>query len=199
MRLFVAVGVSDAIRLSAETVIAELRRRVSQLDPDARVTWVGADRLHLTLRFIGEVDRPRLSDLRTALSVPIRQAPFEIAVRGLGAFPARGSPRVIWAGVGAGRHQLIALAQTVASRLETAGIKSDMRPFHPHLTLGRVRQSARLRRAPLLVGLEDVAIGTGAVAACTLFESRAGPDRARYSILTEAPLVPTKLSTHIGV
>ena len=199
MRLFIAVGVSDAIRLSAQTVIAELRRRVWQLDPDARVTWIGADRLHLTVRFIGEVDRSRLSDLRTALSVPIRQAPFEIAVRGLGVFPARACPRVIWAGVGAGSHQLCALAQTVASRLATAGIRSDTRPFHPHLTLGRVRQSARLRRAPLLAGLEDVAIGTGVVAACTLFESRAGPDGTRYSIVTEAPLVPTKLSAHIGV
>ena len=199
MRLFIAVGVSDAIRRSAEDVIGELRRRVWRLDPDARVTWVGADRWHLTLRFIGEVDRSRLPGLTTVLSAPLQQAPFEIAVRGLGAFPARGSPRVIWAGVGAGSHQLIALAQKIASRLATVGIESDRRPIHPHLTLGRVRQTARLRRAPLLEGLEDVALGTGSVTACTLFESRAGPDGTRYSILTEAPLVPTKLSAHIGV
>ena len=93
MRLFVAAEIGEALAARASELNRELQRRAAAAAPRAKVTWIPADRLHLTIRFIGEVDDGRASAVSGALEPPLGIAPFEVVLAGAGAFPKGGSPR----------------------------------------------------------------------------------------------------------
>ena len=188
MRLFVAVPLDDAVRRAAADLVDGCRRRAGHLSPNARITWVDPDRMHLTVRFIGQVADAVADAMRDALTPPVPLAPFACTIAGAGTFPGRGQPRVIWAGVTEGRAELAALEQAVSRRLEGIGVEPDPRPYRPHLTLARVRDGAGLRGDRLLDGLADVRLGRLMVRAVTLFESRLSPNGPAYLPLLETPL-----------
>jgi RNA 2',3'-cyclic 3'-phosphodiesterase len=146
MRLFAAVPLNDEVRTA---VAAEQRRivaRVPALESAAR--WVQPDQMHLTLVFIGEVADPQVPSLGAALAEPMPRSSFELSVEGLGMFPPRGAPRVLWIGVTAGAREVGDLQQLVRSRVTAAGHTVDTKPFHPHLTLARFREGhSSYRRA----------------------------------------------------
>jgi RNA 2',3'-cyclic 3'-phosphodiesterase len=103
---------------------------------------------HLTLAFLGEVPEARVAEIAAALGlVAARTAPFEIALEGIGAFPSRERPRVVWTGVTDGRAALERLAAEVRAALEARSVPFDAKPFAPHLTRLRVRSPADGRRA----------------------------------------------------
>jgi RNA 2',3'-cyclic 3'-phosphodiesterase len=188
VRLFVAAEIEPHVRAAAAVLISGLEERVRRLAPQARITWVPEDRLHITVRFIGSVDDGVAAGIRTALEPPIELAPFDIEVTGTGTFPGRGAPRVIWAGMQAGRASLIALEREVSERLGRLGLAPEPRVFSPHLTLARVRDAAGLNAARLLDGLEREMVGTARVDAITLFESRLSPKGSTYLALQRTPL-----------
>jgi 2'-5' RNA ligase len=167
----VGTTVERALLALADT----LRDRVVRLAPRARVSWVGEGRVHLTLAFIGEVDEGRAADVLGALRPALSGSPFEVSVHGVSVFPARGSPRVLWVGVGDGRDRLLQLERDVRGRLQAVGVVSEDRAYHPHLTLARVREAGGLRVARLLEGIGDARVGTFRVDAITLFQSRLSP------------------------
>src|SRR6186713_1702093 len=150
MRLFIAVELDERVRSEAGRVVDMLRRRAASLAPRARLTWVTADRMHLTLRFIGAADEARLAELHRALEPPVETPPFTLSVEGTGAFPSKGPPRVLWAGLQEGRDHLLVLERELTARLSAIGIPPEDRPYSPHLTLARVREPAGLRSAALL-------------------------------------------------
>ena len=129
-RLFVALLPSEPAR----TALAGLA------DDLARARWTPADQLHLTLRFIGEVDDGRRDAVREALA-RVTGAPFPLGVEGVGRFPPRGNPGVVWAGVGDGHPFLHRLRQQVDDRLLASGVPIELTPFVPHFTIGRVREA----------------------------------------------------------
>jgi 2'-5' RNA ligase len=189
MRLFIAVELDERIRSEAGRVVEVLRRRGASLAPRARLTWVTADRMHLTVRFIGAADEERLAAVRRALDPRFETASFTLAVEGTGTFPPKGPPRVIWAGLREGRDHLLALERELTARLSTIGIPPDDRPYNPHLTLARVRDPAGLRAAALLDGLQSHAFGHSIIDAITLFESRLSPKGPTYVALARAVFV----------
>ena len=180
MRLFVAVEIAPQVTAAAGDLAADLRARAARLAPHARLTWIPPDRMHLTVRFIGEADAARADAIRNALMPPLPVCAFDLTVHGAGAFPKSGAPRVLWAGLTAGRESLLAVEQVVTERLREAGVPPEARPFSPHLTLARVRDAAGLRSGALLEGLADVPVGTTRVEAITLFESRLSPKGPTY-------------------
>ena len=180
MRLFVAAEIGEALAAGAAALSQELQSRAANAAPRAKVTWIPADRLHLTIRFIGEVDDARAAAIRAALELPIEVEPFELTLAGTGAFPKSGPPRVLWAGIETGRAELIEAERDVTSRLAPAGIAGEDRPYNPHLTLARVRDAAGLRSTVLFEGLEDRRIGTTRVDAITLFQSTLSPKGPLY-------------------
>jgi 2'-5' RNA ligase len=188
VRLFVAVELDDALRQAAIAEIADLRAIVARDAPRARVTWLSAERLHLTLAFIGHVDVARLPDIQEALRPPCSLGRFEILVRGIGVFPDRGRPRVIWAGITDGRDQLVALAGEVAARLGPAGIAREDRAYQPHLTLARVKDPGDLRAPVVTGGRGQPVLGTSLVRAITLFESRLSPKGPEYRAIERTAL-----------
>jgi len=180
MRLFVAVELSAEVRAAAARLVDELRQRCHRVAPRARVSWVPTERMHLTLRFIGEADQTRTRAIEQVLTPPFHARPFEIVLAGAGVFPGAGPPRVIWAGVLTGQDALTALCQEVSARLASVGVPDEPRPFSAHLTLGRVREPAGLRTRSMLEGLTHRALGGSLVTDAVLFESRSGGQGPEY-------------------
>lgn len=180
MRLFVAVELPDDVKSAASRLIGALRTRCDQLAPRARLTWAVAQRMHLTLQFVGEADPLRTQAIEQALEPPFDLASFEMALGGTGVFPDGRRPRVIWAGLTAGAQPLRELQQQVAARLAAAGVAPEDRPFQPHLTLARVRESAGLRAQSVLDGLAEAELGRVHVVETVLFESRATAGGQEY-------------------
>ena len=187
MRLFTAIELGEDARGRAGRLIDELRRRAAAMAPDARITWIPPDRLHLTLRFIGQVDDAGAGRLLHALRQPAGLTPFVVRWGRPGAFPARGAPRVLWVGVERGTAELEALEAEVSARLASAGLPREERPYRPHLTLARVREAAGLRAAALFERSVP-APGETRVDAITLFESRLSPAGPAYIALQKTPL-----------
>ena len=134
LRLFAAIGPPPAVR-------GQLRRAASEMGAFAPVgtRWAAEAGIHLTLKFIGNRPAGDLDRLRSALTVAAgRCAPFALSAAGAGAFPARGAPRVLWAGVTGDLEALTGLRNAVEEALVDAGCTPETQPFRPHLTLGRI-------------------------------------------------------------
>ncbi|HVZ24249.1 MAG TPA: RNA 2',3'-cyclic phosphodiesterase [Vicinamibacterales bacterium] len=190
MRLFVAIELDEAVRTAAARLVARLERRVAILAPKARIGWVPPERMHLTVRFIGWVDDAQAARIRRALEPPLRVPVFSMHVGTLGAFPPRGAPRVLWVGVRDESGALADVERDVTARLQALGIPPEDRPYTPHLTLARVRETAGLKSAPLFERLGTTALGVSRVSAVTLFESRLSPKGPTYVPLQRTPLAP---------
>jgi 2'-5' RNA ligase len=188
VRLFVAVEIDPSVTQALADFGATLRRKARHLAPDARIGWVGIEQLHVTSRFIGEVNDARAAAIAGALLQELAVAPFDLVVEGAGAFPERGAPRVLWAGIVAGREGLVAVEAEVSARLAACGGDREDRPYRPHVTLARVREAAGLRSAALFETLSDRRFGTSRVEAITLFQSRTSPKGAVYTPLHRTPL-----------
>jgi 2'-5' RNA ligase len=187
MRLFIAVEMSPSVEEAARDVIGDLQTRVTRLAPRARITWSAPERLHITVRFIGEADEARVQAIRTALGPTIDAAVFDLSVEGVGAFPPKGPPRVFWAGLTDGREGLLEVERAVSQRLETL-VPAEDRPYAPHLTLARVKEPAGLSRATVFEGLSTRRFGTVHVDAITLFESRLSSKGATHVPLQRSAL-----------
>lgn len=126
-RLFVAIELPDAIK---DDIIA-LRQELS----GAR--WVHSSQLHLTLRFIGETDDQTAEAIKISLAAT-GGAPFQLAMSGVGHFPRRGEPRILWVGMRWDDH-LTLLQQGVELAVQQAGVPGETRPFAPHITIARLK------------------------------------------------------------
>ncbi len=142
-RLFVGIPLPDVIPASLSHLQTEL--------PGFR--WVPRDHLHLTLRFIGGVDIDLDESIKKVLS-SILVEPFILPVCGIGCFPQKGRPRLVWIGVGNAHPRLFQLQSLIEDALIGLGIESETRAYHPHITIARtikarpgsVRQFVRNQR-----------------------------------------------------
>ena len=187
MRLFVAIEMNRSVEEAAREVIDDLRGRVARLAPRARVTWSAPERLHVTVRFIGEADEARAQNIRAALGPTIDASVFDLTVEGVGAFPPRGAPRVFWAGLTDGRDHLLEVERAVSQRLGPL-VPPEDRPYSPHLTLARVKEPGGLSRPALFEGLATRQFGKVHVDAITLFESRLSSKGASHVPLQRSAL-----------
>jgi len=188
VRLFVAVDVGSDVQRAASRTIEDMKLRTEHRAPHARVTWVKPEQLHLTVHFIGQVDTALGEQIRAALARPLRAPAFNLTIEGTGTFPPKRPPRVIWAGIGKGIDNLRSVEQEVRGRLDGLVHSTAERDYHPHLTLGRVKNPAGLRPVPLLGGLESTVFGVVRVAAVTLFESRLSSSGPTYIALGRSEL-----------
>jgi 2'-5' RNA ligase len=187
MRLFTAIELGADVCARAAALVDTLRRRAAASAPQAKITWVAPHRMHLTLRFIGEVDDQRAESILAALRAPVTIEPFDVRWERLGSFPPRGAPRVLWAGVASGHAELARAERAVSERLAAVGIPPEDRSYSPHLTLARVREPAGLKAAPLFEGL-DGTLGETRVNAITLFRSHLSPKGPTYIAMQHTPL-----------
>ena len=184
MRLFIAVDISEEVRAAVAGRVERLR------EANCDVSWVRPGNFHLTLKFLGETQDARLGDIKAALDlVALSRGAFDLELRGMGCFPERGVPRVVWVGAGAGRETMAAMARDVGRAMEELGFAREQREFAGHLTIGRVRGprgSERLRR--LLEAEPDVSLGRCAVSGILLYKSTLAAGGSIYELLHAARL-----------
>jgi 2'-5' RNA ligase len=184
-RVFCAIDLSVGVRASLMRQIKRLRESV----PHAQASWSREENIHLTLKFLGEIQTSRLSDLSNAAARAVAHSPpFQITLEETGVFPGHGTPRVLWIGI---KDESGKLAE-FHSRLEEAyareGFTREERPFHPHLTIARLRkpQGARaLAAAHKEMSFEPAAL---AVAELLVIRSELSAAGSRYTVISRHPL-----------
>jgi 2'-5' RNA ligase len=187
IRAFIAVNLPvTVIRRVADDVKA-LQSPVAQAG--FKVAWVPAANIHLTLKFLGHIPAESAEAVHGKLRQGLAgRAPFELEVRGLGAFPSASHPRVLWAGVRP-HERLAALQQEVEAWCEALGHAREERAFHPHLTVGRVKSQAQgATLETLLSARADTVYGSGRIGEVVLYESRTLREGAEYTALARVPL-----------
>lgn len=184
MRLFVALDLDD----DARRAIAALQHRVVKaLGTERSVKTVDPAHMHLTLAFLGEIAEPAVPAILDTFSANIDVRPFAANFTGLGVFPSRGAPRVLWLGLDEGTAEIVEVQREVAGRLDRAGVVLERRPFHPHLTLARWRASHPADRRRVLA-VESGAVARVCVDHVTLYQSRLSPAGPSHTALTRANL-----------
>lgn len=172
-RIFVAIDISDEARRRAAAHIDRLRGVVSK----ARVGWVRAEKLHLTLKFLGDTSDNDLEKLNTAVErAASRIGPFFIHMGKTGVFPAARKARVLWLGVEDESGEFRRLYQILEEECEKEGFQRETkRDFKPHLTIARLREPGRpadLVRAHLETEFEPVEFEVPEI---VIYESRLQP------------------------
>ena len=178
-RLFIAIDLPAAHRTAL----------VALGVPTRGLAWAPPEQLHLTLRFLGDVDETHVADLTAALA-RVRVEPFVLPVEGLGTFPPRGPAQVLWAGVGHGHPRLFQLRQQIDDALLALGLPVDLRLFHPHVTLARVKRDASPAAvAQFLKQHRDFAAAPLRAEAFNLYASELHPAGAVHTLRQSFPLV----------
>ena len=187
MRLFVALEIPPAVRESLAEFLVALRAIASQ------PRWVQTENLHVTLKFIGEVQAEKLGHIRAALSAVHSDRLVTLDFRGVGFFPSEKRPRVFWAGIEASAN-LTRLASDIDRALEKLGVPPEKRPFSPHLTLARFEPPGlpEKLRAPIQ-GNAQREFGSVAAKEFHLIESKLKSGGAEYTTLETFPFVATEV------
>jgi len=176
-RLFLAIGLPPPIKQALAPLVASL--------PDVR--WTPEEQLHLTLRFLGDVEEERIETLTDRLST-LHVQKFLLSLEGAGAFPTKDSPRVLWCGVGNGHPRLHQLRQRVDDAVLACGIEVDFKTFHPHVTLARCGPKAGPGVNAWLRKHQDFAGPSFSVEAFELFASELRPSGPTHTRLHRFPL-----------
>jgi len=185
VRTFVAVEVSGDVRARAARVVEQLRQT------PARVRWVEPENMHLTLKFLDNVEAERIPDVCRAVADAARTVrPFDFQAVGVGAFPDTARPRTVWIGGREGTDEMIALHDALDLTLEELGFRPEHRRFRPHLTIGRVRGGPGGIRelAAAIAELADFECGTTLVEDAVVFASKLERTGPLYEVLGRGPL-----------
>ncbi len=174
-RLFVAVRPAEPIR----------DLLIDAMDDSPELGWVKDDNLHLTLRFIGEVERPLAQDIAAALGA-IRIAPFALSLDGVGRFDRRNGG-ALWAGVSP-KEPVAALAAKVERACISAGLDPERRAFHPHITIARFRRQSAAFADALIARNRALASPPFEVDRFILYESHLSRHGAHYEAVASYSL-----------
>ena len=177
IRLFIAIDIPSPLRL--------LLHAMGQGIPGARP--VGEDQIHLTIRFIGEVEGGMAKDIQEALT-EVRARPFALSIRGVGHFPPRGAPRVLWAGLSPS-DELLQLRNRIERQLIACRLPAEQRKFAPHITIARLKDCPLKRLGEYLAGNALFRTDEFPVDNFSLYASRLTKSGAVHSVVRNYPLV----------
>jgi 2'-5' RNA ligase len=186
MRAFIGIGLPPACRRAIAAAYSQFRGR------RLPVSWTPEQNLHVTLKFLGEIppgDVDCIASLLLEASEGIR--PFGILVEGAGVFPSLRAPRVLWVGIRESLELVGKLHENMEDALSGAGFPREDRPFHPHITVGRVRDRLPPGWGEEYAGaLSGIQFGAFTVSSYQFYESRLSPAGAAYDVLRDIPLKP---------
>ena len=188
IRTFISVEVGAEVLW----VLRKFQRDLEELISKDAIRWVVPEQMHLTLRFLGGIGADTLAPLEAALREICASSPgFRLRAAGLGGFPSLRSPRVIWVGL----QGDLPVLQILQTRIEEAtrhwGQPPEARDFRPHLTLGRVRETATSQSRRIGETLQTVTVpdfGEWPVNEIRLMRSKLSPKGAQHSVLASIPL-----------
>ncbi len=201
LRLFVAIELPQTWLDGLAEVQSRMKAAI-EADPaltGVRVRWVRPEGIHLTLKFIGEVEPERLPAIREQLGQAVTEQPgIRLSLARVGSFKDRRAPRVVWAGVQDEPQQsLLKLAESIETWLAAAGVPRERRGFRPHLTLGRlpeaISDAQREHAAAVTTAVELPELAPFTAERVSLMQSFLGPSGARYERLDHWPNDPLQL------
>lgn len=179
-RTFVAVTIAPLPKLQATL------RALEAVGGPIKV--VGTDKLHVTLKFLGDTPSERMAEIRQHIAaIAARQSRFRLTVERIGAFPHVQRPSVIWAGCFPA-EPLVSLASQLEDAMEPLGFPREQRPFQPHLTLARVKGRPPAALFDLLRHEATTSFGTAEIGSIEFLRSELHPSGARYTTLSEHAL-----------
>lgn len=176
MRRFIAIDMPEDVKASISGVIEKIDQK------SKGIRWVSAQHIHLTLKFLGDVKDELIQDIEKGLSSAcMNHAPFNINIRGAGAFPNFKYPNVLWIGIDQS-EELKGLYEDIEESMSDLGFEKEDRKFFPHLTIGRVKDRKGIE--PIMEGLytlKDAFFGSLEVKEVLLMRSILKPAGAEYS------------------
>ncbi len=184
-RIFTAIDISVEARTKIAEYTENLRRDFAKL----RVGWEKAEKLHLTLKFLGDTEENQLENLIEAVEKTARQTlSFNLQISGTGVFPSSRKPRVLWLGLKDEKGSLLNLNEILETECEQIGFAKEKRNFKTHLTIARLREphkSKELGEQHLENEFEASAFGAGEI---IIYESKLLPQGSIYSAVSKHKL-----------
>ncbi len=189
VRAFVAAQLNDEL----QSALHQVQQQLQDADSARFVRWVDPTNIHLTFKFLGNVEAGRITELAHAMERAAKGvAAFTLTARGLGCFPSAHRPNNIWVGLEGEVDHAIALARRLDQAFAEFGFEDEARPFSPHLTLGRVkrhsRPAARASVGEQVQKLSPPTLGVISVNAVHLIKSDLRPTGPVYTTLATAHL-----------
>ena len=186
MRVFFCFDLQPDLKVQIYKKFSHLRHST------VRVSWVKPENMHITLKFLGEVDERRIEDFKEAAQTAITNAEvasnIKVVLERIGAFPAIERPRVVWIGPASEPQAVISLAAALESQLVGIGFEPERKPFTTHVTLGRVKdQSRSLRELTELIQRTPPFAYKASISRLTLMESKLSPQGSVYRPVFELP------------
>lgn len=183
IRTFIAIDIPGSVKRELEKLTDEFSKT------GASVTWVKPDRMHLTLKFLGDVSTEKIEEIKQVLHVTAEPfAPLHLQPVGCGAFPSIKQMRVVWVGLRGDDEQLRELHKRIEAALSPLGFAAEDRPFRAHLTLGRVKGKKHLSSVQeALLAQQKFQAGAFEADGLTLYKSDLRPTGPIYTPLFRAP------------
>jgi 2'-5' RNA ligase len=184
MRLFVSVDLPDDLA----DAVADAQEPMREA---AGLSFTDPSQAHVTLKFLGEVPRARLSRVESLVRQAVENAgvvPFDVTYGGLGAFPSRDYIQVVWLGVREGGEEVAQLHAAIEDRTVEGGFDPEEHDFTPHVTLARMEHAGGKALVQQVLDERDPTVGTTTVEEARLTESELGPDGPVYSTVERFPL-----------
>ena len=185
IRTFIAVDVADAVGKRAATFVSRLQ------ESGANVRWVDLDNLHVTLKFLGEVEETEIHEVCQGVQSAVKDfSAFQMHCGRAGAFPNVDRPRTVWLDVQEGQEPLIELHAAIEREMVAIGQPREIRRYRPHLTLGRVRGGgpSLSRLGALLRQFADFNAGETLVEGVVVYASQLDKKGPFYQALSRVPL-----------
>ena len=188
IRCFIAIELPQPIK----SALSQLQDSLKKSEHPS-VKWAAPEGIHLTLKFLGNVVSEKLPALTKAITGAVRgTTPFQLNLGSPGVFPNTKAPRVVWIGIEGEVEPLLTLHNNIEHALSTLGFPLEERAFSPHLTLGRVRESAspveRRRLGEVIASLKVESKVFFKVDSLSLMRSKLTQEGALYSSLASFPL-----------
>ena len=185
LRVFCAVELPDELR----SRVAERARRLRAEFPEVRASWEKPEKLHITLKFLGDTEPARVEDLSRAAARAVSNVePFELTIDEPGSFPPHGQPRVLWLGIVDASGRLAFMHKALEAECAAAGFPRESRPFKPHLTLARIRSPQGARELAAAHRATPFEPQRFKVSELVLMRSELSPQGSRYTPLSRHAL-----------
>jgi 2'-5' RNA ligase len=199
IRAFLAVELSQELRAELATLQQELKRRIEpEMKRDTRISWAQPASIHLTIKFLGDMDEQVIDPLLVAVEQAIgSQIAVNVPLERLGAFPRPQSPRVLWVGPsenwerGVEAKRVTEIHGAIEQACEGLGFLRETRSFSPHLTLARIKVGERHVGVTLAKGGvldRPLSLGSLAVESVVLMKSELRPSGSVYTKLWEVKI-----------
>jgi len=184
IRSFIAIDLPDSMRTAIRTIQADIR------SSGFKIRWTHPENVHLTLKFLGNVDTHQIDKINTAVRMAVQEmAPIHLSGRRLGVFPNSRRPRVLWIGLEGQIGALLRLQKRIDAQAATLGFDREKRTFTGHLTIGRIKGKVPLRQVNLiLTQYETLVTEPFVVKEVVLFRSQLTPAGSIYTRLGQVAL-----------